>query len=397
MNVQRLRDYIQPRWKILAAYAVVVALLGFALGWQLGSLPGGYSSAEVNVYQSSLQFFHPKMFLENPLNAPFMVGVRALQYVFPHHLIVVRLVSVFIGVVALAAFTLLLRSWQGKRTAIFGALLFGFSAWFLHTARLGTPDVLLFGVGILFAAGYWLKTTMSWLALLACVLSSLTLLYVPGMVWFVALGVLWQWKVIDRAFKKHLIITSAAGVLFLAVLAPLAWALYKHHALLITWAGLPSQWPTLIEIAKNVVAVPFHLFVHNEVDPMTWLGTSAIFDVCSLVLFILGGYDYLRRIKLIRTPLFISAIVLAIALIAVGGNVTFTVIIPLLYVVIAGGASRLIEQWFAVFPRNPIARSIGWASVSVLVGLACAYQLTHYFVGWPQASATRDTFTVKKL
>lgn len=390
----RIHQYLLKYWHSIAVYGILFAVIGFALYWQLNSLLPGYSMSELSTYQASISL---KAMLENPLNAPFLLAVKAASYIFPDNLVATRVVSVAGGMIVLAIFTVLLRVWHDRRTAVLGALLFGLSAWFLHIARLGTPEVLLFGVFALTACGYWLKQTGSILALLVCFLGATALLYTPGMVWFIALAIVWQWKVIDRVFKKHLLTVILSGLLALGALAPLGWALYKHHELIKPWLGLPHQWPNPVDMVRNVLEAPYHLFISHEGNPVAWLGTAPILDVFSLTMFVLGGYLYLRHGRLARTPLFIAVLLLTMVLVALGGPVTFTVVIPFIYLVVAAGAGYLINQWLKVFPRNPIAHSIGFALMYALVGLACLYHVTHYFVGWPHAQATHDVFTVQHI
>ncbi|HEU4914258.1 MAG TPA: hypothetical protein VFT16_02520 [Candidatus Saccharimonadales bacterium] len=394
MSVQALREYFSGNWRRCIACFALVVIIGWALLWQINSLVPGYSAAEVATYNNSLSF---KAILDNPLNAPFLLAVKALLFIHPDSYLAVRLVSVAIGTVTLVVFALLLRHWHSTRTAVIGTFLFGLSAWFLHAARLGTPDVLLFGVFVLAACGFWLKQANSNLALLACFIGSATLLYVPGMIWFITLGILWQWKAIDRVFKRHLLAVTGGGLLFLAALAPLGWAFYKNTALIRPYLGLPDAWPTPVMMIKNLFLAPFHLFVRNEPDAATWLGSAPIFEVFTLAMFVLGMVLYLSKWRLARTPIFLFIFMFAWAMFAIGSPViTFTVVIPFVYIIAAGGVSHVLGEWFKIFPRNPIARGVGWGLLGFVVALACFYQLTHYFIGWPQASATHEVFTAQK-
>ncbi len=393
MSVQRIREYLVKHWPVVAMYGGLAVVLLSALFWKLSSLPHGYSSGEVAAYNSSLSFHK---LLDNPLNAPYLALIKLLMFVHPHSYVVARLVAAGVGLFVLVVFAALLRHWHDDRTAIIGTLLFGLSAWFLHTARLGTPDVALFGVFTVVASGFWLKHTNSWWALFACFIGVAWLLYIPGMIWFVAAGFVWQLKAIDRVFKRHLLAVTGASLALLLSLAPLVWGLYKHHNLIKPFLALPAHWPGPIQIVKNIFLAPYHLFVHNAADPATWLGTAPILSVFGLVMFVLGGYLYLRHWRLARTPIFILIAIVTTVLMAIGSPITYSVIIPFVYVVIAAGASYLLTMWFSVFPRNPLARGLGWGAVGMLIALACAYQLTHYFVGWPQASATREVFTAQK-
>ena len=388
----RLREYLQNNWKLVACYASLFAVLAIGLVWQLNTLLPGYSPAEVDAYTSSLSF---RAILDNPLNAPYLLAVRALMSVHPDSYLVTRAISVAMGLVVLGIFAVLLRHWHDDRTAIMGTLLFGMSAWFLHTSRLGTPGVLEFGLFILVAFSFWLKHTRSPLALFATLLGVAGLLYVPGMVWFVAIGVIWQWKAVDRIFKRNALVVAGAIATFFAALAPLGWGLFKHHELIRPFLGMPDQWPGVFQIVKNIALVPYHLFVHNAYSPETWLGTAPILDVFSLSMFALGGYLYLRHWRLARTPIFILIFLVSAALMAIGSPISYSVVIPFVYLVMAGGISYLLGQWFRVFPRNPIARGIGWTLICLMLALTVAYHSTHYFIGWPQASATHSIFSLR--
>lgn len=394
MGVKRIGAYVRSHWLAIVCYGGIAVILAVALYWRLGTLLPGYSQAELEAFNASLTF---KAILDNPANAPFLLVVKALNFLHPDSLLVARLAATAFGVVALGVFALLVRHWHDARTAAFATLLFGTSAWFLHTARLGTPDVLLLGVFVLAASGFWLKKTNHWLALLTCFVLAGALLYVPGMVWFVVLGVIWQWKTIDQVFKKHLGIVMLGTLLLAAALIPLGWAIYQNPDLGLRLVGAPEQWPNALTIAENILKVPYHLFVRGAADPATWLGTTMILDAFVLAMFALGSYLYLQHFRLLRTPLIILIALIMTALIAVNDAVTLTVIMPFIYLVAAAGLAYLMGQWFKVFPRNPIAHTIGFVIVCALVAAACAYQLTHYFVGWPHAAATHEVFNVHLL
>jgi hypothetical protein len=393
MSLERFRNYTKTHWHIVLWYVGLFIILGTALYWRLGTLVPGYSPNEAGNYLLSTNL---KALLDNPLNAPFVIAVKAVNYLIKDGLLATRLVAVGCGLAVLGTFAALLRYWHDNTTAIIGTLLFGLSAWFLHVARLGTPEILLFGVFLLAAAGFWLRHTNHWLALSVCFLLVAGLLYVPGMVWFIILGLIWQWKTIDAVFKKHLAAVSIAGLGLLAALVPLVWAFYKHHALIKPWLGLPETWPGIMQIGENILKIPYHLFIHNEANPEMWLGTAPILDVFSLSMFGLGVYLYLRFGKLVRTRLFILIGAVMSGLMAVGSSMTFTVIMPFVYLVVAGGVAYLMGQWFKVFPRNPIARTIGWSCIGIVVALACSFHLVHYFKGWPNVKATHDTFFVQQ-
>lgn len=389
-NFARLRLVALRHWKPLSAYIVTFLVTSSALVWQLKNLLPGYSANELATYHASSSF---RTIWAQPLDAPYHILVRLLQYIFPDNLITVRLASVLIGCVTLVVFCILLYRWYGTRTAILGTLLFGTSGWFLHVSRLGTPAVMFFGVVALVACGIWLRERKAGLAVVIGLLLTAILLYTPGMVWFIAIGLMWQWKYIDRAFKQHLGFVSLGALLFICSLLPLGWKLYKTPALFKDWLSLPHEWGSILHILHNALDVPLAIFFRGHMDPETWLGRLPVLSIFGIVSFVLGSYVLYTQYKLARVRLLAGLAILGSIVIAITNNtIPITVLVPFVYVIVAVGASYLIGLWLTVFPRNPIARSLGIGMFAIIIAMTCAYNLRSYFVAWPQARVTRDAY-----
>ncbi len=394
MKFPQLRRFVASHLPLLAWYGGLSLFGGLLLFWKLGTLPGGYSAAELSSYAAAQDVGN---LLTAPFFAPFLLAVKGLSFILTDTLLVSRLVATIGGLAVLAAFALVLRQWQDRTTTVVGTALLASSAWFLHLTRSGTPDVMLLGVFVLMATSYWLAKTNHWLPLLCCFALAIGLLYIPGAIWFIAIGVLWQWKTIDASLKRYPFIIMLGGLLLLAGLAPLGWALYKHTDLIMPWLALPSSIPAPLDMVRNILAVPYHLFVHGSANPAMWLGAAAIFDFFSLAMFALGGYLYMRQLRRKRTLSFLAIFAITTALIAIGAPLSIlAILLPFMYLIIAVGAGHLLQQWLTVFPRNPIARNVGRVLLAAVVVIACSYQLTHYFIGWPHATATHEVFTVQK-
>src|SRR5690606_30534505 len=152
-----------------------------------------------------------------------------------------RAAATVIGLLTLTTFYWLARHWHGERTAVLGTIIFGCSAWFLHTARLGTPDVLLFLLLALVAGSVWFKKTNSYAVLLAGFGLAAALLYVPGMIWLVLFVTIWQMKIILRFAKKHLGFFLFGLLGMLVLVAPLLLAVWKSPEIGRAVAGLPAS------------------------------------------------------------------------------------------------------------------------------------------------------------
>lgn len=182
-------------------------------------------------------------------------------------------------------------------------------------------------------------------------------------------------------------------LVLLVSVSPLIYGLVTHPELLTTWLGFPAQFPSPDQYLKNLLNVPFQLLIHGPRNPLLWLGTAPVLDIFAGILALMGAYNYYLQRKLDRSRMFVAIIAVGAALIAFGGLTSLTLIVPFVYLLVASGITLLLQQWFTVFPRNPLAK---WAAVSMItiaVGLTIFYQLSSYFIAWPQAAPTKAIFT----
>lgn len=392
MRLERLRSYVADIWQPLLLYGGLFAVLGGLLYFRLGMLLPGYAHQEAASFEASSNL---KDIFLNPLEAPFTLVTHGLTYLSQHSYLLTRAAATLFGLATLVAFGWLLQHWYGRRVALFGTILFGCSAWFLHTARFGTPDVLMFLVIMLVASGVWLKKSNNPLALLICFGLGAALLYVPGMIWILLLAVIWQIKTIDRIMKNHLWMVSLGGLLLVGAIAPLGWFIYRNPETWRTLIGLPQSGFDVSEILSNLYQIPMAFFFrYVDASPETWLGNLAILDIFSIAMLFLGGYVFARHVRLQRVALVTTTILVGVVLISLGGAITLSLIVPFVYIIIAAGIGFLFTRWFEVFPRNPIAHMLGLVLVSLAVLTACSYQLRHYFIAWPRNNETRSVYTI---
>ena len=219
-------------------------------------------------------------------------------------------------------------------------------------------------------------------------------LYIPGFVWFVLGGLVWQRRIVLYELHQTKVVNKLlAGLLLLVLATPLIWASIKHPAVAQLSVGLPSIWPSPVQFLQNAYHIPLQLFVHGPNNPILWLGQSPILNIFEDAMFILGVYAFWQHRELERTRLLLGLGVLCSVLIIIGGLVTITALIPLIYITIAAGLLYTLEVWFSVFPRNPVARGVGILVLAVAMLVSCNYHLREYFVAWPNAPATHAVFT----
>jgi hypothetical protein len=121
-----------------------------------------------------------------------------------------------------------------------------------------------------------------------------------------------------------------------------------------------------------------------------------ILDIFTSVMVVLGIYNfYVNERKLDRVRFLLGTISLACILIALGGSVGIEILIPFVYLLAASGIAYLMNQWFVIFPSNPIARFSAWIMIILIVSTAAFYNLKSYFVAWANAPATKSYYSIQ--
>ncbi len=374
-------------------WAVVIAGISGLLLYRLGTLTGGMSAGELATATAPVGWhgvYHQPFYL------PLQMVRSVVFFVFPEHgQLLTRLPNAFFGGMAILSFAAVVRIWHGKRIALLATALFASSAWVLHSSRWASFDVLyVWAIPTLWLVQLSLKkrshTAIVWYGSL---LVWGLLLYVPGLVWFVLASVYFQrsailsgWRHFARGWQRALYIITGLGWL------PLLIVHLTRPGTVLTWLGLPTHLAPPLDIARQFLLIPYHLFVHGPASPELWLGRLPIFDVFALAMCIVGAYFYIRHLRAARTRLLACYGVIATVLIGLGGPVSLSLLVPLLYLAAATGLASLLHQWFTVFPRNPLARSVGVGLLALAVAMSGLYNLRLYFVAWPHNHSTKAIF-----
>lgn len=390
--LSQIRTYCTEHWQLVMSYGLTFAFIIGTLFWKIGSLTPGYSNRERDTLAASHGI---QTIWNNPLNAPYHFLVYLCSFLAPHSILATRLASTLIGLVTVVIFCALLYRWFGTQIAILGTILFGTTSSFLHAARLGVPEVMFLGIVALVGCGVWIQARRGGPAVILGLLLAGMLLYTPGMAWLIFFGIIWRWKSIDAAFKKHLGSVTIGGAIFFIGLAPLVWKLYKMPRILKDWLLIPVHWNNPFTFLHALIQIPESFFFRSPVDPETWLGRLPILSIIGIVFFLMGCYVFYKHFKLARVKLLLAMTVLGTLVIAVTQlAVPILVLVPFAYVVVTVGANYFLEQWLKVFPRNPLARFVGMSVFILLIGTLVFYNFRSYFIAWPQATITRNVFTV---
>lgn len=332
--------------------------------------------------------------IANPLYLPHKLLQLLVSELGFTGLLASRSVSVVFAFIATVFFYRTIRTWYTPRVAILSSALFVSSPWLLHYARLATP-LIMYALSIaLIWVGLRVRSNKPRLITLAVsILIVLCLLYVPGMVWLILAAGIWQRKTILNEFRHLSKGVVAAGIFSTSViLAPLIYAFTQDARLIVRWLGFSTQNFMLGDKLFDLVLTPYHLFIKAPANPEFWLGRLPYINIAITILAGLGVYVLFKSAALDRMRAVGGAFVIC-ALLAAFGTMPLFATMPLILVMVAAGLALLLQQWFTVFPKNPIARSIGVVTVAVLVALCAYYGLYSYFVAWPRNPDTKQTFT----
>jgi hypothetical protein len=388
----RLRS---PRWP-LVLYILTGLVGALVLWWHLGTLiqhVGGWSQPELDA-RAAANSIHK--IIGNPLFLPYKLIQYGLLLLGKQGIFWMRLVSTLFAGLMIIAYYQILRTWYSGRVALMCSFLFLTSAWFLHYARLGTPAIL-FGTSIgLLWVGIRLRSNASrFLTMTVGGVMMVMMLYIPGYVWIVGALLIWQRKALKQnILKLELPARLLVGGGILLGLAPLVTALIKHPSLARTWLGLPNQFVPS-ELIYNLWHLPIWLSLQGPKMPVYWLGDVPFLNIFSLVMFILGAFVLLNTLSLDRIRAMLYMMLVGATLTVLNGPTWLFFIAPIVYLFVAAGVALLLQQWFTVFPRNPLARATGILLVTALVAMGAYYNMHHYFVAWPQSPVTRYVFRLR--
>jgi hypothetical protein len=393
MKISQLRIIARDNPRLFGLGLAAFLAVCWLLLYKLGSLTGGLSQNELAAASAPVG-------LHGIYNQPFDLPLKLVRslvfFAFPSHgQTLSRLPNALFGGLTIATFGSLIYLWHGKRTAILTTAMFATSAWVLHASRLVSFDVMyLWALPTLLLSHFLLrkyyKKPLVWYG---NIIVWGLLLYIPGLVWFIAADVILQRKLVLNSWRY----VKSWWQRLLYILVSLIWLplLVIHLARrgdVLAWLGLPAHLTVSASLLKQFAAVPVHLFVRGPEYPELWLGKAPILDVFALVACVLGIYFYAAHRQAARSRHLAVFLALGLVLVGLGGPVSLSLLVPLLYMAAAAGLAYLLLEWLKIFPNNPLARGLGIGLVVFAVALSCLYNYRAYFIAWPHDVTTKATF-----
>ncbi|HSX16036.1 MAG TPA: hypothetical protein VLF40_04555 [Candidatus Saccharimonadales bacterium] len=378
---------------LVLSLATIAYLLYFR---RLGLLLPGYSTNELQTFTSSTDWHK---LVNNPVDLPYKLLVWLFSAIGHHSILAARVVAACFGTLAALTFFLVIRGWYTFRVAFLGTVLFATSAGFLHSARMGTAEILQMAVLGLLAFVGWYRENRDHRPLIGYGLAAILALlwYVPGMLWLELFGALVAWKIVVHQLRrvplKH---TLGWSGVFLAVLAPLIYASVRDPGILLAAGGLPNSLSDITHWPQNALDAVLSVGIRSDGNPLHWVGHVPLLNAAELVLGAIGLYYYVYQERSMQAWYLTGSVFICWLLISFHGSVGFAAVLPLFYLFIIHGLDHFLVRWMTVFPRNPIARLTGIGVVSLLLFFSVLYQTRAYFVAWPHNTAVRAAYSLPK-
>jgi uncharacterized membrane protein len=394
--VSNLRESLAVSARPATVFAGLSAFAVLLLFFALGSLVPGYSQSELSALQASGRVSD---ILHNPVFLPHKLALFLIESAGQYSPWATRAVSALLGLVIIMLFYRIARQLFTARMAILATLLFASSTWMLQVMRMATPEVAyLFALALVWCGLQVRNSQFGLKQFIVCGLVCVLLIYTPGMALVVIALLLWQSKSIAKVLARQPLPVTA-GVLcgMVILLMPLLYGLVLHPNLLLTLAGLPDHLGSLSDFGLRLAHVPYWLFIRGPAGAGQWYDKSPVFDLFSAAMIIIGLYALAKQYRLDRTIVIFVFLLLGSVLVALNGPVTFSIMVPFMYLLIAAGISLLLDRWFSVFPRNPLAHNVGATLLTVGILLAGFYQISHYFIAWPNTPATKAAFNLRVM
>lgn len=388
--MKKIRALFFMHWRLIAAYLIAIAATTAVLLIQPLTKPPKLSSAELNNLRQAVNWHN---IIQNPINLPLHFLERLVFYIAPHNIMLLRLPSAIIGLIIICLIVGVVRHWYGLKAAVVTSILLSTSSIFLADARQAAPSILMFGLVLLLAVRSWLThSTRKVLPLLMTIIALALVIYIPGFIWFVAVALIWRYKLIQRRLIPcqlwQKICLLGIGIL---LILPLIWSTIRMPSILYSIFGLPRQF-RIMTMWRNLYRIPLNIFIRSSLSPTQLVPHLSILNIFEICMFVLGIYSlwYFRKSE--RFIALCGLCTIAILLITVGGPVSVNLLLPVFYIVITVGIFYMLENWLYIFPINPIARTLGMIALSCAIGISCWYHIASYYNAWQNDPTTQIVF-----
>lgn len=391
-------NWLTDHWRGLISTIIVIIIGVLTLSIQLDTLLPGINEFEYATLENLKSILLP---WHRAVNAPYYIPAYIIGNLLNNELLGARITSVIFSLASVACLFYVIKLWFNVRIATVGALLLLTSSWFLTISHMALPTVLLvfMPLVILASLNWYLQTKKYTFIAFGLFMISLAIgAYVPYIPWIILVSlIILVIKGRDQLKNISRLKIIIAAILYFAVITPLFISLVNYPGQVRELLGIPEHWPTIQAYFTHLGATISMIFVYSPAFAAFFLGRLPMLDLFSSVMFILGIYYYACRIKHRRSIILFFNFLVLVLIVPLSPiyQITASVLLPLIYIVIISGVVELLNQWYSYFPRNPWARNIGVVFVVIAIGFTTFYQLQRYYIAWPAAPATKSAYNLK--
>lgn len=326
-------------WNLLLAMSrtvlVWVLLVGLLCGvmlYQLGSITPGISPAEAQTYSNTRSLSEVASIM---INAPYNTAVYLATHVIDSAF-GLRFTGALVGIASTIVFFLLASKISGRNIAFVSTAMFATTNSMLTASRTATPTVMMLSLLALVTCGYFFRFNKQSNVLAVLLAAALALsLYVPGMIFFVAIGAVWQFGRLKKQFENlrtpTIIISSS---IFGILIVPLIVGFIRSPEIWRSFIGLPADIAPVTEMIKTVAKAAASIFIVSPGNNPAWVGRQPILDVFAVAMFVYGVILLFKNYKLDRLWVIFGIFIITAAWVAVTNNIaSIFVAIPFVYLV----------------------------------------------------------------
>ncbi len=390
--VKKVKFYFSLMWKPVLVTVGLLTLSVVFLLTNLSTVPNGYSQPEIDYFTNIAD---GPMVPDNPIYLPIYLFHKLSLKVIRNDIQTLRIANAFLGLTSVIIMFNVIRVWRTTRAALLTCGLFITSTWFLIVTRSALPDVGVLLATSIAAIVVWFQSTKKHkFALIITVLTLGALLYLPGLIWFVVAGAIWKHKrIVYELRNSPLWYVIVSTIVFIIILIPLLIQIdnleFTKQLTGITPANLDVR-----VILSNVSRFIVNTFWDSSFKNSYGMGSQAVFDIFTIILIITGAISLYKNRTRSRSRYILLSIIISAILIATSSSVPSIIILPYIMLIISGGIVWLLQQWLAVFPRNPFARNLGVVIVVIAVSLSAFYNSYRYFIAWPHMDSTKNNYSI---
>jgi hypothetical protein len=384
MKKSLFQQLVLYEYRYLIGYVFLFALTAYAMFWRLGTLVPGLNEIEIEQATFSNNLSH---LIDNPTDILYRLLQWVSFYVVPDPIIATRMASAIFGALSVLLIYKIIKIKFSSKIAIVCSIVFATSSWVLSYARFAHPSIsTVFMITALMYVAYKAYENRDIWHFLAMALVVGLGLYHRWFIYFAILGVIVSWPILREinhhiAKKTKIIVLISMGLL----IAPLVFAGVRDTSIFSTILNLPGAFPAPLTMLENLQVALAHVFWETRDFPALYLGNVPMMDIFSASMVALGLYHLDYEISKTLSRYVLSGFGLSFLILALNPDpFAISILIPFTYILLAAGFIMIVSQWNEIFPKNPIARTIAFIPLSVLIISVVAYHNERYFIAWPR-------------